>query len=514
MIVLRLSNAVVTVHGGLLFDEQSARSVRSMIADDSTSDEARPPLAAEPASAVTGYVPPGVSPTAAAGKILDDIAEDEDRLPGRPLQWLGMMLAAAVVGATTGVVGAIFRITLAWLERERTHVVALAHAHAPAGIGWMIPLALCAVGAAVGSWLTEKLAPHTAGSGIPRVEAVLRSHLRPAGALILPVKFIGGALSIGSGLALGREGPTVQMGGTVGRLFYDAFKKFTPEPWTMIAAGAGAGLAVAFNAPLAATLFVVEELIHRFSARIFSATLIACISGTLVLRAMLGNATDFHVLVAGGTVPATVLPEYLLLGVVAGLLGVGFNVCLLASLRGFGRFNRWPSGSKGAIVGAAAGLIAWFAPAAVGGGETLAQAAIDRPLALSVVAGLLGLRFMLTMASYGCGAPGGIFAPLLALGALLGSAFYSAVGVMRHAPPHPSAYVVVAMAACFTAVVRSPLSAVVLVLEMTGAWTLILPMMAASVTAYAIPELLRNEPIYDSLRARDEAMERAQGKTA
>jgi CIC family chloride channel protein len=199
-----------------------------------------------------------------------------------------------------------------------------------------------------------------------------------------------------------------------------------------------------------------------------------------------------------------VLPEYVVLGAIAGLCGVAFNVSLLTSLNLFQRLNHLPKGTKGALVGAAAGLLAWFSPSVVGGGEELAQAALAHQIALGA--------FALTMASYGCGAPGGIFAPLLALGALVGSAFDDGMRFFWHAPAEPSAYVVVAMAACFTAVVRSPLTAVVLVLEMTGAWTLILPMMAASVTAYAVPELLRNPPIYDSLRNRDEAIERAKGK--
>ena len=439
--------------------------------------------------------------------LMSGIAEEEDRLPRRPLQWLGLMLVAAFVGAAIGLVGAGFRITLFWIAHFRTAVVAFSHAHAPPWAGWFIPTGLCAAGAGAGLWLTQRLAPQTAGSGIPRVESVLRNHLRPAEAHILAVKFVGGSLSIGSGLALGREGPTVQMGGTIGRLVGDALRRFVPEPWTLIAAGAGAGLAVAFNAPLAAVLFVVEELLHRFSARVFSATLVACIAGTLVSRAFLGNAPDFSVAPVPA-VPADVLPEYLLLGAIAGLLGVAFNVSLLGSLRLFDRARHWAHGTKGAIVGAAAGLIAWFAPSIVGGGENLAQLAISGRLAWGAMLGFLLVRFALTMASYGCGAPGGIFAPLLALGALLGNAFGVANASMRHAPSDAAAYAIVAMAACFTAVVRSPLTGVVLLLEMTGRWTLILPMMAASITAYAVPEMLGNAPVYDSLRLRDEAVER------
>jgi CIC family chloride channel protein len=226
-----------------------------------------------------------------------------------------------------------------------------------------------------------------------------------------------------------------------------------------------------------------------------------------VLRAVIGNRPDFGV-APQPYLPADVLPEYLLLGMVAGLLGVMFNVSLLASLRLFDRARLWPPGTKGAVVGAAAGLIAWFAPNAVGGGENLAQFAIAGRLACGAILSLLIVRFALTMASYGSGAPGGIFAPLLTLGALLGNAFCAANAGLRHVPSDPAAFAIVAMAACFTAIVRSPLTAVVLLLEMTGSWTLILPMMAASVTAYAVPELLGNPPIYDSLRERDEKLER------
>ncbi len=463
-----------------------------------------------------GAAPAGLRPTAAAGAILDRAAaveDDLDRLPRQPLRWLGLMAAAAAVGAAVGLVGVAFRVALVAADHARAAVLSVAHSAVPGWCGWAVPVAACGGGAAVACWLAERFAPTTAGSGIPRIEAVLRNHLRPAAALILPVKFAGGVLSIGSGLALGREGPTVQMGGTVGRLFGDATARYTPEPWTLIAAGAGAGLAVAFNAPLAAAVFVAEELIRRFSARIFTATLVACIAGTVVSRACLGNETDFHVVVDPAGVHAAVLPSYLLLGAVAGVFGVAFNVALVATLD-VANHRRVPRGAKGAVVGAAAGLIAWHAPAVVGGGEGLAQSALVAPMVWRSLLGLVAVRFALSMASYGSGAPGGIFAPLLALGALVGNGFDAAVSAVRSTPHHPGPYATVAMAACFTAVVRSPLTAVVLVLEMTGGWTLILPMMAASALAYAVPELLGNPPIYETLRARDEAAERARSTAA
>jgi CIC family chloride channel protein len=447
---------------------------------------------------------------AQAAAHLQRIADDEDRLPRRPTQWLVLMILAAAVGAATGAVGAGFRMALGAAGRFRGETIAHSQTH---GIGWIIPTLVCAAGSGIALFLTQRLAPLTAGSGIPRVEAVIRNHLKPAGPWILPVKFVGGVLSIGSGLALGREGPTVQMGGTIGRIIGDWLKRWLPEPWTLIAAGAGAGLAVAFNAPLAASIFVVEELLERFSARVFSATMMACIVGSVVSRVMLGNETDFSIPPLAPQI-SFVLPGYLVLGVITGFVGVAFNVSLLRTMRLFELAAKWPFGIKGMIVGAAAGFVGWFLPELIGGGEPIAQTAIGTHIPWLVLAGYLIVRFALTMVSYGSGAPGGIFAPLLVLGALTGSGFAAAEGRILHHASDPAPYAIVAMAACFTSIVRSPLTAVVLLLEMTGSWPLILPMMAASITAYAVPELLGVPPIYESLRRRDEALERAAGRTS
>jgi CIC family chloride channel protein len=449
----------------------------------------------------------------AVQKISDETQEQDDRLPQQPAQWLGLMVMAALVGAISGLVGGGFRLSLAWADTARQELVAAAQVHCWPGIGWIVPMGVCGIAGGLALWLTQRFAPRTAGSGIPRVEAVLRMRLRPAAELILPIKFIGGLLSIGCGMALGREGPTVQMGGTIGNLLSPVMGPFLPEPWTLIAAGAGAGLAVAFNAPMAASLFVMEELLHRFSTRVFCATLIACITGTLVLRSMMGNATDFAVRQLG-TVPANVLVEYLLLGLACGFVGAGFNVGLLESLELFDRAGHWRRGLKGAAVGTAAGLLAYFMPDVVGGGESLAQLATTQQLAWRLLVLYLLVRVVLTFASYSSGTPGGIFAPILALGALLGNLFAIATSAVTATPTDPAPYAIVAMAACFTAIVRSPLTGVVLLLEMTGGWTLILPMMAASLMAFVVPELLGIPPIYDSLRRRDEALEQTGGSSS
>lgn len=423
------------------------------------------------------------------------------------------MLLAAIVGAGIGFIGGAFRLSLTVLSNQRTVGILWLHHHGFASSGWIAPIVISGLAAAVAVYLTFKLAPQGSGSGIQRIESVLKTHLKAAPPWLLPVKFIGGALGIGGGLALGREGPIVQMGGTIGRTISDLFKRFVREPWTLIAAGSGAGLAVAFNAPLASTVFVLEELMHRFSARVFCATLIACITGALVLRWMLGSHAQFLSLHLAGPADIT-LPNFLLLGILAGLFGVGFNVSLIAVIRASDRLTRWPVGAKGAIAGAVTGFIAWFLPHVVGDGDDFAKHMVVNHIAWELACGYLALRVFLTIFSYGSGAPGGLFAPLLVFGALLGNGFSALESVLFHLPNHPAVYAVVAMAACFTSIIRSPLTGVLLLMEMTQSWGLILPMMAAAIPAYAIPELLGNPPIYETLRERDEASEqRAQPET-
>jgi CIC family chloride channel protein len=317
------------------------------------------------------------------------------------------------------------------------------------------------------------------------------------------VKFLGGVAGISGGLALGREGPTIQMGGAVGQMVGQWLKVTPRERQTLIAAGAGAGLAAAFNAPLAGVIFVLEEVQRDFTPGVFTAAFIASVVADVVTRWLTGQLPVFH---AGNpsTPPLTSLPAFLILGIVAGLLGVLFNRTLLGSLNLFQRLRRWPPGLTGAAVGAAVGLVAWFWPDVVGGGYRLLDQLLGGHTGALVLLAAFLTRFALTMGSYGCGAPGGIFAPLLVLGAQIGLLF--AVAVHRLVPvaaPEPGAFAFVGMAAYFTAIVRAPLTGIVLIVEMTGNYALMLPLLTACFAAYASADLLGDLPIYEALLERD-----------
>jgi CIC family chloride channel protein len=190
---------------------------------------------------------------------------------------------------------------------------------------------------------------------------------------LIPVKFLGGLLAIGAGLALGREGPSVQMGASLAHLVGKLFRR----PWTdcreLIAAGAGAGLATAFNAPIAGAVFVLEELVQRFEHRIAIAALCASATAIAVARVLLGDAPDFSVAALPHGDAAT-RPLYFVFGLLAGLLAVAYNRALLAAMAGAKRLSQWPAELRAGIIGAAVGVLAWLVPGIVGGGDAITHA--------------------------------------------------------------------------------------------------------------------------------------------
>ena len=195
-----------------------------------------------------------------------------------------LMLAALslVAGAAAGVVGALFRLSLEWADAWRGALLGWAYGYG--ALGLLIVVVVGGAATALAAWLVRRFSPHASGSGIPHVEAVLKHELPPATFGLLPVKFVGGVLAIGAGLALGREGPSVQMGATLAHLVGRLFRRHWADCRVLLAAGAGAGLATAFNAPIAGAVFVLEELLRRFETRIAIAALGASATAITIAR--------------------------------------------------------------------------------------------------------------------------------------------------------------------------------------------------------------------------------------
>jgi CIC family chloride channel protein len=418
-----------------------------------------------------------------------------------------LAILALIVGAVSGVVGALFLLLLQRADRYRDALIVWAHSES--FVGLLILDAACAAGAGGAAWLVRRYSPQAVGSGIPHVEAVLNEELPQAPFRIIPIKFIAGTLAIGSGLALGREGPSVQMAATIGHLVGKQFRRGWPDCRVLLAAGAGAGLATAFNAPIAGAIFVLEELVRRFELRVAIAALGASATAISISRMIVGDAPDFHVekLVYAG---AATRPLFFVLGVFVGLAAVVYNRLLRRSLATMDLLDRWPIEARAAIIGGAVGTLAWFSPQLVGGGDAITQRVLAGAEPLGLLAFVFLLRLGLGSISYAAGTPGGLFAPMLVLGAQLGLFFGQ---LCQSAFPgldiQPEGFAVVGMAAFFTGVVRAPLTGIVLVIEMTADVTMLLPMLGACFIATLTPTLLGDAPIYDSLRERTLERERA-----
>lgn len=403
----------------------------------------------------------------------------------RPLTSRKQYLLACLVGAGAGFLAVAFR---GLLEGMRVGRDALSPV-------WLVVVAMLG---SIACLAVARQVPESSGSGIPHLKEVVQGLKQLIWQRVLPAKFLGGALGIGSGLALGREGPTVQMGGSMGELVGQTFGACEAEKKELVAAGSGAGLAAAFNAPLSGLVFVLEELHGNFTSGVFVCTLVAAATADVVMRVCLGQEPAFD-LPQVETPPLTWLPAFLLLGLSCGIGGAVYNRVLLFALwafrTGLGRLSL----VGGAIAGLLAGLAGVWNPIAAGGGDAMMTSLFGGtiPFTTGALLALFAVRFLISITSYGCGAPGGIFAPLLVLGALHGFVFARLTGLSEQ----PCA--VVAMAAYFTGIVRAPLTGVVLITEMTLNYNLMLPLLLACGAASMVCEWTKNPPIYDALEETD-----------
>jgi CIC family chloride channel protein len=434
---------------------------------------------------------------------------DQTEAPPDPDQARGLApltLLALIAGAATGIVGVAFRLSLEAADRLRDLVIARAEA-APVP-GFVIVVLACGVASLVAAWLVRRFSPNAAGSGIPHVEAVLRFGLPPAPYSLAPVKFVGGVLAIGAGLALGREGPTVQMGASLAHLIGRAFGLPWRDCRALLAAGAGAGLATAFNAPLAGAAFVLEELVQAFDPRITVAAIAASATAISVVRAALGDRPDFLV-PALPNVPVAAHPLFFLLGAAAGLAGVAYNRALVGATSAVERVPL-PVEARAGLIGLGVGALGFVWPGIIGGGDPITAGVLAGGQPVTLVTVMFVVRFGLSAISYAAATPGGLFAPLLVLGAQLGFLFGAACHSAFPGLDVPgTSFALVGMAALFAGAVRSPLTGLVLVSEMTGNVTLLLPALEACAFAMLVPTLVRNAPIYDTLR--ETLLRRARG---
>ncbi|MCG0277702.1 MAG: H(+)/Cl(-) exchange transporter ClcA [Thermanaeromonas sp.] len=425
--------------------------------------------------------------------------------------FLRFLLEGTLAGIVAGIVGVAFRLVLTEVEIYRNNVLIWARS-IPAW-GWLILPFLGALAGGLAGWLTS-FAPETAGSGIPHVEAVLMRQQRLVWWRIIPVKFIAGALAIGAGLSLGREGPTVQMGAAAGQAVSKSLMRTKAEELQLIACGAGAGLAAAFNAPLAGVVFVLEELRRNFSPYVLGGALTASIAADLISQKILGPLPTFQVknLLP---LPLTTLPLFVILGVATGVLGASFNRALQGGLDLADKLTKVPRWLRASSVAVLAGIVGYFLPEVLGGGHFLVESVLANKVALQVIPVLFIAKFLLTIISYSAGVPGGIFLPLLVLGTLIGSFLGQISGYLfPNLQGMAPSFAIISMAAYFVAIVRAPLTGIVLIIEMTGHYQHMLPLLLTCVVAYIVAEALGTLPVYEMLLERDLMKNKSEGEAS
>lgn len=436
------------------------------------------------------------------------------RLIQRDKTPLAVLLMAAVVGTLAGLIGVAFEKSVNWVQNLR--IGALVEVADHWFLVWPLAFILSALLAMVGYFLVRRFAPEAGGSGIPEIEGALEE-LRPVRWWrVLPVKFIGGMGTLGAGMVLGREGPMVQLGGNLGRMVVDVFRMRSPEArHTLLATGAAAGLSAAFNAPLAGILFIIEEMRPQFRYNLISikAVFSGVIMATIVFRIFNGDKAVIEVGKLSNA-PVNTLWLYLILGMIFGCVGPLFNTLVLRTQDMFqrlhgGNIKKWVL--IGGLIGGSCGVLGLIQPAASGGGFNLIPIAAAGNFSVGLLLFIFIARVITTLLCFSSGAPGGIFAPMLALGTLLGTAFGMAATPLFPAY-HLDAgtFAIAGMGALLAASVRAPLTGIVLVLEMTDNYQLILPMIITCLGATLLAQFLGGKPLYSTILQRTLAKQKAE----
>ncbi len=334
-----------------------------------------------------------------------------------------------------------------------------------------------------------------AGSGIPHVKGELSGQLESSWWRVLIAKILGGSCAIGAGLSVGREGPSVQIGAMAAKGFADLLKRPASEERILLTAGAGAGLAAAFNAPMAGAIFAMEEIHRNLSMEVLLAAMSAAVSSDFISSYVFGLHPVFTV------IPANVMPlrlYWLLLvfGILLGISGFLYHWCIKAAQKAYALLPWMPV--RIAIPMILAGLLLFTFPDVLGGGNALVDALAAEDFLLKSLLILFAIKFIYSMVSFGSGTPGGIFLPLLVLGALQGSMFAEMTGCGTYLEN----FIIMGMAGYFTAIVKSPVTGIILISEMTGSLSHLLPLALVCLVSYVTSDLLKTKPIYDQLLER------------
>lgn len=422
------------------------------------------------------------------------------RLPFR--QWTALLhereeqvflILTLLIGALVGLMAVAF-IVLTEHEGKRLYPVG-----SPAWYRVLIPI----LGSLVMGYLLYRYFPDARGSGVPQTKAALYAREGRITAATAFGKFFCTSATLASGIPLGREGPTVQVGAGIASVLGRSLRLRPERVQALIPVAAAAAIAAAFNTPLAAVLFALEEIVGDLHAPVLGSVVLASATSWAVMRLVLGNNPLFQVPQYQLVNPWEFL-TYAILGVAGGLVSVAFTKLLLGLRRRFLRFPRKTLPFQPIVGGILVGIMGWFVPQVLGVGYDHVGSVLNGTLALKLMLLLLFLKLFAVVISYASGNAGGIFGPSLFLGAMLGGA----IGTAAHSlfPAYaatPGAYALVGMGTSFAGIVRAPMTSVVMIFEITRDYAVIVPLMISNLISFFISSRLQKQPIYECLALQD-----------
>lgn len=399
-----------------------------------------------------------------------------------------------LVGIGAGILAALYRLLIEYGSEQALKVYAFLRERPAFLPVWFAAAAL----AALAIHLLVRLEPYAKGSGIPQVEGIVLLGMKIRWYTTLVVRFLAGTLGSLFGLSLGREGPSIQIGACAGQVVAKTARKNKIEENCLITAGASAGLAAAFSAPLAGILFSLEEVHRSFSPNILLAATTAALTADVVSKVVFGLQPVLH-FVEVTALPVGVYLWLLPLGIACGLIGALANKSLLAFGTLYDRLPAWTRPAIALLLALPCGL---FLPDVLGGGQGLIRLSEGAAAGIGMLCLLLGAKLLFTSTSFGSGIPGGIFLPVLSMGALAGCAFGKLLLPLGVPQAYIPAFYVCAMAGVLAACVKAPITSILLMAEMTGSLVHLLPVAAVAFTALLTSDLLRVHPIYEVLLER------------
>lgn len=417
--------------------------------------------------------------------VVEDLRRREDRLA---------LVLSLLIGALVGLVVVAFILLTGRLA---------SHMYPAGGAAAWRRLLIPVLGSLVTGYLLYRYFPNASGSGIPQTRAAIFIHEGRITMWSVFGKLLCCSTSLASGIALGREGPSVYIGAGITSVIARRLGLSKAQIKWLVPVGGAAALSAAFNTPIAAVLFTLEEIMGDLHAPLLGSVVLASATSWMVLHLILGDNPLFHVGAYHLVSPAE-LGIYAVLGVVGGLASV-FFVKLLLNLRV--RFAQMPDSTRWlqpVAGGLTVGVFGFFVPQVLGVGYDQIERVLNGDLLLKVVVILAVLKIIATAVAYASGNAGGIFGPSLFIGAMVGAA----VGAVAHAlfpgsTAGPGAYALVGMGAAFAGIVRTPLTSVIMIFEMTRDYTIIVPLMISNLIAFFISQRFQAEPIYEALAHQD-----------